>query len=323
VKSNTPELAEHPDELLLLYVENMLAPDEKTGIEAHLSECEECSSRAGALRGTIAALKDAPEIFCPEPWEIYEFVKNGKPEGTVLRHLGMCNSCRAEATQYETASAERMPAQLWNSIKGSVPSVSEKPRTEEKATFCFIERLHQWFKSPAIAVGTAVAAILVVLVLYPRQPIEPGVGLSSVTWETALKPKTFQKAAVLLMLKNMKPPMSQTRIDSIYESLTPDMDVSARFGLVSPAVLSAAIKNREIDAAGEKNLLSGLHSKFNVSLAFLIDISRRGDAFDVRVNVMDAGSGKTLQTAMFKDVPDSRLSEQVREAVKDLLLRDK
>jgi hypothetical protein len=99
--------------------------------------------------------------------------------------------------------------------------------------------------------------------------------------------------------------------------------VSARYSMVSPAVLSAAIKNREIDAGDETRLLSGLHNKFNVSQAVLVDISRVGHAYDVRVNVMDTVSGKELQTTMLRDVPDIRLNERLREAVGALLLREK
>jgi hypothetical protein len=322
VKSNTPEHAKHPDELLLLYVENMLVPDEKTKLETHLKECEDCSARAQALRDTIAALKDAREIFCSEPWEIYEFVEKGKPEGTVSSHLALCNPCREEAANYDIASAERMPAELWNRIQERVPKSREASRHDSGAVSRLIERLHGWFRFPTIAVGAAVAAILVVLVLYPGPFTQPGVGLTSVTWDDALKPKAFQKAAVLLLFKDFKPPMPQARVDSIYESLKPDMEVSARYSMVSPAVLSAAIKNREIDASDETRLLSGLHNKFNVSQAVLVDISRAGHAYDVRVNVMDTGSGKELHVTTLRDVPDIRLNERLREAVAGLLLRE-
>jgi hypothetical protein len=323
VKSHNPEPTKHPDELLLLYVENMLGPDEKIKVETHLGECKECTSRVQALRATITALKNGPEIFCPEPWEIYEFVKEGKPEGSVSSHLGLCSSCRLEAVQYETASLEPMPAGLWNIIKERISRVPGRSGLEPEKAPGFMERLHEWFKLPAIAMGAAVAALLVVLVLYPRAPIQTDVGLTSVTWEGVLKPKSFQKATVLLVLKNVKPPLSQARIDSLYEALKPDMDVSARFGMLSPAVVSAAIKNREIDTDNEKRLLSDLHSKYSVSLAVLVHMSRKGETYDVRVNMMDPISGKELRTTMLRDVPDGRLNEQVREAVKGLLLQEK
>jgi Putative zinc-finger len=323
VKPNSPEPASHPDELLLSYAENMLAPDDKIKVEIHLSECEKCSSRARSLRDAITALTNAREIFCPEPWEIYEFVEDGRPEGTVSRHLDLCDTCRAEAAGFETAVAKPMPAELWKSIKEQFPKAAQVTQAASRPTANFIERLRRWFKFPTIAVATTAAAILVVLVLYPRQPIEPGLTLTSVTWKSALRPKAFQKTAVLIVLKHMKPPIPQSKIDSIYESLRPGPEVSARYSMVSPALLSAAIKNREIDADTEKRLLSGLQSKFNVSLAVLVDISRRGDSFDVQVNMQNAVSGKTLQKVMIRGVPDRFLNDKVREAVKDLLLRNK
>ncbi len=185
-----------------------------------------------------------------------------------------------------------------------------------------MERLNRWFKLPKIAVAAAVAVMLV-LILYPRPPIESEVGLTSVRWEDVLRPKTIQKAAVLLVLKNTKPPLPQARIDSIYEALKPDMDVSSRFGMVSPAVLSAAIKNREVSADGEKRLLRGLHENFNVSVAVLVDLTRKGDGFDVRIKMVDAVGGKTLHTAKLPDVPDEQLDQKVGEVVKGLLLQEK
>lgn len=325
MKTDTPESAGHLDELLLLYVENLLDPDEKTRVETHLSQCPACASRAEALKDTIAQLKNARDAFCPEAWLIYEFVKSGKPQGTVSQHLALCDSCREEAETYKlSAQLERMPAELWAGIREGVPqqrAVTKAPETGIPSGF--MERFRHLFRFPAVA-AVAAAAALVVVVLYPRDFAPQGVGLSSVTWEGVLQPKAFQEnAAVLVLFKNFKQPVPQARIDSIYRSLKPDMALSESFHIVSPAIVSAAIKKGQIDAENEALMFNGLLTKFNVSRVILVAIFQPAEGFNVRVDMMDTANGRTLQSASYSGVSDGRLNETISQGVRDLMLRPK
>jgi hypothetical protein len=320
VNSKTPESTNHPDELLLLYVEDLLNPEDKTRVETHLSQCADCASRTEALKRTVSLLKGTRQVFCPEPWAIYEFVKSGKPEGTLSEHLALCDACREEAAAYQSsAPSERMPAEMWAAVR---QRFSQRTATEldTRTTIGLAQRLRQWRRLPAMATAAAVVVVLVVLVLYPRDYAPPGVGLTSVTWEGVMQPKTLQKkAAVLILFKDFKQPVPQTRIDSMYRALKPDMDLSERFHVVSPAAVSAAIKKGQIHPEGEKLLLDGLRSQLDASLAVLVELTERGEAFDVKVNMVDTASGKTLRTATHQAVSSGKLDATVAQLVKDLL----
>ena len=58
----------HPDDLLLPYVEGLLTPTEKHMVENHLGACVECSSEVSRLRETIALLAVHRDAFCPDEW---------------------------------------------------------------------------------------------------------------------------------------------------------------------------------------------------------------------------------------------------------------
>jgi len=320
VNSDTPEPAHYPEEHLLLYVEDMLAPDEKLQTETHLGACPECARRVMALRDTINRLKKGKEVFCPEPWEIYEFVERGKPEGVISRHVKLCSACLAEVQTYEAGVLpERMPAELWQGVQERITSRGADKRERDGASG-FLERLYGLFRFPAMAAAAATAAILVVLALYPREFTEPGVGLSTITWEGALKSKAVQKKAAVLLLFDLEKPLSQKRIDSLYEALKPNMDVSEHFSVIPPAVLSAAIREGELRPRDEMQFLKALRSKFDVSFAVLVELTTSGAEFDIRARIMDTVDDRTLRTISMQGVSGNQLNDKVREVVFGLML---
>ena len=46
-KPSPPTSSEHPDALLLPYVEDMITPAEKADVEEHLSTCDQCAVACG------------------------------------------------------------------------------------------------------------------------------------------------------------------------------------------------------------------------------------------------------------------------------------
>ncbi len=76
---------------------------------------------------------------------------------------------------------------------------------------------------------------------------QPMIALSSVSWEGIPKPKSIQKkAAFVVLFKDFKDPVPQKQIDSLYEALQPSMELNERYGIVSPAEISEAVKSGQV-----------------------------------------------------------------------------
>ncbi len=234
--TDPPNTLEHPDELLLPYLEGMLSLEQKLDLDRHLSGCERCSSELRELDRITAALRENRLAFCPDSTEIIQFSESGHdPDGRISRHLKACPTCLAfaEACRAET-SPETMSPELWERVQQRLGTKSS-PRVgdTEETPPGFAERFRNWFRVPAFAAGAVAAAILLVVVLYPRDFTVPDVGLSSVTWEGVPKPKAIRdRAAFVVTFKGTCPALAQKRIDEIFQALKPDMELSERFDVI-------------------------------------------------------------------------------------------
>jgi len=319
-------MPEHPDELLLLYLEDALTPVQKATLEDHLSRCKECSSELVGLRRMIATLKENKEAFCPESAEIVRFVEQGDdPDGLISKHLQGCPACSAVAEACRSAGAgERMPDRLWISLQTRLPVRAEgrSPHSQE-TRWVFFQLLRWWMRVPAIAAGAALAAVLLVVFLYPREYVAPNVGLSSIAWEGIPKPKVFQpRAAFILAFKGVPASPAQDLTDAVYRDLKPDMDLSTRFDIVPPAEIKRAVKAGRIvvDPAAMPETLESLREGLNVAAVAIITLEPAQTQYDVRVELFDSATGALLKEKTESGVSNSDLPERVRAMVFQMLL---
>ena len=250
-KPSPPTSSEHPDALLLPYVEDMITPPEKAEVEEHLSTCDQCASRAEELRETTAALKQNKQAFCPEPWELHDFAQSGNdPHGVISLHVEHCPLCSEDLGAWKMAQSEEpMPAELWNRLRERLPREAPKQVSPERPRWVqtIWESLARFWRAPAMAVGVAAAVLVLVVTFYPRDMTQPMIALSSVSWEGIPKPKSIQKnAAFVVLFKDFKDPVPQKQIDSLYEALKPSMELNERYGIVSPAEISEAVKSGQV-----------------------------------------------------------------------------
>jgi hypothetical protein len=320
-----PTSSEHPDALLLPYAENIIAAAEKADVEEHLSKCHECNLRVEELREAIAALKQNKQAFCPEPWELHDFAQSGDdPHGVISLHVENCPLCSEDLRAWKMALPEEpMPAELWNRLREHLPSPTLKQILPKRSRWSQIvlENFARFWKAPAMAAGVAAAVLLMVVIFYPRDMMQPTIGLSSVSWEGIPKPKSLQeKAAFVIFLKDFKDTVPQRQIDSLYEALKPSMELNERYGIVSPAEMSEAISGGEVSSHDRSAMIEGLRKKLNVSRLLIINISPSADKVTATVELIDAIDGKTLQTKTEEKIEQSELPVRVRSDAFGMLL---
>jgi hypothetical protein len=330
--SDTKPPSEHYDELLLPYVEDALAPEERRIVQDHVDHCPRCSGEVKGLRAIIAALGEHKRAFCPEAWEIYECVRSGgSPHGALSLHLKECPRCLEEFQSYAApTTTEPMPAELLAKVKERLEQSPGLEMTErvQKRSFVFWDWIPERFRRPALGIAAAVAAMLVVVLIYPREPMGTVVGLSTVAWENAPRPKTGlespgKRSAVLIFFKNFKEPLSRDKVDSLYQALEPPIEVNEKFDVISPADLSKAIRRGVVDSSNRKKLLEDLDKNLAVSKVVMITVEPETPGFDVKCDLIRTSDGIRVKKRIVRGVTEAELASKVRGTVWELLLGSK
>jgi|GEM_PF-7068990 len=172
-----------------------------------------------------------------------------------------------------------------------------------------------------MAVGVAAAFLVLVVTFYPRDMTQPMIALSSVSWEGIPKPKSIQKnAAFVVFFKDFKDPVRQKQIDSLYEALKPSMELNERYGIVSPAEISEAVKSGQVLSNNSTAMIEGLRKNLNVSRALIITVFPSADKLAARIEFIDTISGKTLQMKTEERIEQSELPARVRSYALGMLL---
>ena len=321
-----PNGTEHPEDLLLPYVEGLLQPEEENRVTQHVLVCSRCSSDVERLRATISILRDNREAFCPSSWQLYEFLHYGHdPHDAVADHLRSCPSCsHLVETLSAHAPAEEMPSALWEQVRSRFPHSDETSSPLHRRRVGLLERFSRLFRVPALAAGAAIAALLLVVVLYPREMPQSVVALSSVTWEGIPKPKPFdqsrKRVAILLAFKGFDPPMTQQKIDSWYESLAPPMEMYERFSVVSPAEVREAVSKGWVTARDRQDLLERLRGSLGVSQVILVRAEAALHGTNLVTELLHTASGTVIAQKTVTGVSDAELEQTIKQtAFRELL----
>ncbi|MCX5873804.1 MAG: zf-HC2 domain-containing protein [Deltaproteobacteria bacterium] len=262
------DLDDHPKDMLLAYLEGTLSGERSATVEAHINTCHECALDLDSLGKLAGLLKTEKEIFCPEPWDLLEFIETGQdPQGRLAKHIERCPLCCAEVVDYrETAIQKTLPSEIKAELKKAFPKSAQSRSSNEKKVlvraldwlnsifrFPTLDWLNSIFRFPTIAIGTAVAAILAVILLYPHGTVPTFIGVSSENWKEivpqatpkslfsgvparkeiakpaprvghgASKPMLFEapkpRLAPVIIFHGFEKPLPQSTIDSLYEGL--------------------------------------------------------------------------------------------------------
>jgi len=330
-KEHGPDSIEHPGNLLLPFLENQLMAEDRAMVQDHLKSCAECSSEFQMLDELLAKLKANKDIFCPEPHRLFDFAETGEdPEGRLARHLEHCPMCSRDVEAYRTGcQVDVLPEKVHAAYRDRFSHISTKSRdsTGDSLFAGLAEWLSSLLKAPTFALATAAAAILVVVLIYPREEIEPYIGLSSVAWKSVddeFAPKSLiveprkPCVALLLSFKGFKERLDQRRVDALYQCLSPVVEAQEHTEVISPAEIQVILREKS-HASDAKETFEYLGKNLNVSSVVILQIVSASDGFGIDGRTVEATTGETMRRKTLDAVPESQLPARLGETLGSLL----
>lgn len=333
--------SEHPVDLLLPYVENLLAAEDHARVEQHLASCPECSREVQDLDRMIVSLKKNKEVFCPEPWLLHQFFESGEdPEGTIADHVRTCPQCREDLSEYRSCrESASMPGPIRQVFERNY-ATKASPTVPHPGRSIFLtvrEYLASVFRAPLPVLGTVAALVLLVVLIYPREAVPPVVGLSSVTWEDAyagkrpLTPKGIRlmgpkpaakprpRVAAILVFKGFDQTPAQEEIDSLYTAFSPDRSTKQRLELVPPSQVKQSLEKESAVRADAHYLADTLGKRLDLSAMVILTLTVKRDTFEVQGELIDVVTRKALVKTMRTHPTQKDLPSTVGAAAADLL----
>jgi len=184
-------------------------------------------------------------------------------------------------------------------------------------------------------VPAAVAlTVLLVVMFYPAHPVTRVVALSPVTWgpepsvlnlmgervpeamPTGAKKK---RLAIVILLSNFTHLPEQNRIDTLYRSLEPPIEVRDRYDLISPAVFDHTIGGDPAVGTDDRSIVAALRSRLDVSEVLLVDIKQSGKNIVIEARLRNAVTGGITRQSEVRSVPEGELIPKLEQVVLDVL----
>jgi anti-sigma factor RsiW len=308
-----PENDQHPTEMLLDYLEDALSSEDKAQVAAHLEQCQECAEHLEEIKIITTGLRTHKEAFCPEPEELLSYVRTGEdPESRVAEHLDQCQSCRDEVKSYKEASVdETMSPSVREAFESLAGGRTGNRRLADRLSE-YIDRLKALFDVPTMALGAAVAAVLVLVVAYPGGDKSSMIALSSVEWKSTLaRPKSLLHeeqpyAAIVIMLKGSRT-LDKDTVNSLYISLSPTREMRKKYRFRSPAQVTKVMTENKIDPADREAILRSLHKELKVAEVLVITVTGKGDRFHIAYQLVNSKTGATQGSTDLADITEGDL----------------
>jgi hypothetical protein len=332
IPSDHTKTDEHPTDLLPMYVDDGLSTVERRLVENHIRECAPCSEEVESLRLVINILRKEKTVFCPEPWELYEFIEQGTdPTGKIAQHLQGCPLCCADVAHYNERSAtKRLPDKIRNELRKGFPKQGHSEKFERKTWFVWAPAwLSSFFKTPALVLGTVVATtILVVVFFYPNGTPPAFIGVSSDNWEEngpqgtpkslfsnaharkeidkpapsgsrgAARPLfvdgTKPRVATIIVFHGFNKPEHQSTVDYLYQALKPSPEIEKKFKFLTPVQLKDFLEKTSDRKLSPTQALSQFYKEFSVNLALIVNVKLNKEKFGLTTEVVDTLTGQIL-----------------------------
>jgi hypothetical protein len=323
-----PTVSHHPSELLLGYLEDTLAREEKSRVERHLEECAECAEELEEIRLLADGLRThGDRVFCPDATDLSGFFRSGEdPRGEIAEHLERCEACREDLDILRASEREEFasPA-VREAFKRLSEGRAEAAPAREPFLKSILKRLSVPF-GPSVA-ALAAAAVLLVIMIYPGSEVEPMIGLSSVRWERTLpagNAKTLiesPRVAVVLAFSDFRSPVRQETIDSLYRELKPTQAMKPRFEFINPAAVRSALSKRESDLRDPRKWMIRLSRALDADLVLILTVEREKGLRGLKGRIADGRSGRLLGSESLQGIEEKDLSSQLKKTMIDLLNR--
>lgn len=274
----------HPDDLLLSYLDGLLSDEQRSEVKNHLDQCDRCAMELKNISKTIGYLRKNNEVFCPEPWLLIDYVEKGTdPDQLIAKHIQTCGLCKAELEECRrshetTALPDRLKIAINEVFPENATTLVPKQTFYEK----FLNKIQCFSIRPIFAFGTLVAAIFALVTFYPAGSPQTIIGMSQLEWDVngeIPKPKSLfmekpqQKVATVIIFEDSKNSIPQSLVDSLYEASKPSPQIVQKFKMINPRELSEFIQETKKFNYQYTEILKRFFSEKNVSFALIAKIS--------------------------------------------------
>jgi len=345
----------HPRDMLLGYLEGTLSVEDHDMVRGHLAQCEECAEEMDSLGKLAEILKSEKHVFCPEPWEWYEFIENGyNPRGRLSSHLEICPLCSVEVANYNQSSTqETLPTIIKEAVNKAHPETSHFNQSESNNGVTWIPNwLSPMFRFPTLAFGAALAAILAVVLLYPRGNVPTFIGVSSEDWEEvrpvaktkSALPKSvpaqkeskavgansqFQnrtpksrsveqskpKVALVVVFSGFDKPLPQSTVDSLYEQLRPRADLEKRFQFSTPAQLKQFLDKTVGRNFSPTRILREFYKESSINFSLVENVKADKDKFGLKSQLVDTHNDQILAESIQSGLSGTELASRINDSL--------
>lgn len=318
-----PSKAAHPRESMLDYLENRLSQDQKTAMEAHLMECQDCKDYLREIAVITSALRDhRREVFCPDPMETLHYAQTGDgATGRISEHLETCGECSEEVKIHKRSHAgEVMSPRVHQAFQDLALGRAKEIPQRRTLLSILLDRFRTVRTVPVMALGAAAAVVILVILMFPGGGVEPMIGLSSVQWAPRavmgrpLVDGTKPKIAVVIIFKGFSDPVSQETVDSLYRALDPTWSMKTQFDFLNPSRVKESLAGARIKTNDTAALLDRLRNDLQATQALLLTVNAIADSFTVEAELVDASTGKTLEKTREKEVRSADLTAKLKQA---------
>lgn len=323
---------DHPEDLLLPYLEDRLSREDRAMVEEHVSKCSDCTRELHSLDEILRPLKAHKEAICPERWQLYDFAETGDdPTGKLAGHLEKCPLCQEDFGAYKSLCEKTaMPLRVHEAFEKHFRQAdkTELEPGSKISLLSLLERFLELFRIPTMALGAVAAAILVVVLVYPRGDIQPFIGLSSATWgqtEDEMTPKssvarqTKPKVGMVISFKDFKKTWPKEKIDSLYQAVQPTPQMYERFDFVPPARWKDAIGKLGFKSDDRKEMLEKLRQEFDVKVAIFVEIISEGDSYRIESRSLDTKDGTIIRSRTDEASSQEQIQSKIQDAASFLL----
>jgi hypothetical protein len=124
------------------------------------------------------------------------------------------------------------------------------------------------------------------------------------------------KAAVVLIFEDSKVAFPKKTIDEIYKALEPDIQISEKYDLITPAEVKEAVETSEVPT--DAQLPAVLSEKLGVSDLVTVKIDREGKA---DITLMNTKSGQIAGRQNMGKITSADAPAVIKESARKLLLQ--
>lgn len=197
-----------------------------------------------------------------------------------------------------------------------------------------LERVRDWlsplFQVPVMTLATVAAAVLVLVIVWPRGVPEEIVALSTTKWaeptftlmgpRPSPKPKIMPpaerpKLAMVVTFRNLEGPLDQNLVDSVYSSIQPTEPMKQRFDIIPPNEIKEAVTKGEVQVAPTNEFIKGLNTQLQVSKVLMLNIVAQDSRYGLEGDYKDLNTGESRKIKMEKEVNAAELPSAVRKSV--------